>query len=253
VKPRNSSRTSIASRAAPLLALLGLIPSGLFLFWIERHHALPRTWIDFDLPWLDLSTSSTATLCAWNALLLGVAFYFPHSLLARSRITDSLPTPLKRPLYVLAAGGGASLVMGFWQNTGVLVWALPFTPSGMLLASLFGFWLPLGLAAFLPPSRSWKRFLGLEPPLPNEVPLQTDGVYAWVRHPLYLGWIVALLLSPMMSLDRLLFAGVTVAYLAVAIPLEERDLLQRGGQAYREYRKRTPALLPGFKPLKRQS
>ena len=47
-----------------------------------------------------------------------------------------------------------------------------------------------------------------------------------------------------MTGGHLLFAGVTTAYILFGIRIEERDLVQYLGDDYRDYRTRTPALVP---------
>ena len=65
-----------------------------------------------------------------------------------------------------------------------------------------------------------------------------------MRHPLYVGWIVAFWATPTMTLGHLLFAALMTAYMLAAIPLEERDLEAVYGERYRAYRREVPALLP---------
>jgi protein-S-isoprenylcysteine O-methyltransferase Ste14 len=60
-------------------------------------------------------------------------------------------------------------------------------------------------------------------------------VYAWVRHPIYFGWVLAVFGTPHMTGDRLAFAIVSTMYLMVAVPLEERSLRRSFGDAYVRY------------------
>jgi protein-S-isoprenylcysteine O-methyltransferase Ste14 len=65
--------------------------------------------------------------------------------------------------------------------------------------------------------------------------LQIGGPYRWVRHPLYLGWLMATLGAAHMTGDRLLFAGISVFYLIIAVPFEERSLGRSFGEGYARY------------------
>jgi protein-S-isoprenylcysteine O-methyltransferase Ste14 len=72
----------------------------------------------------------------------------------------------------------------------------------------------------------------------------TPLLYRWLRHPLYVGWLMTFWITPAMSVGHLLFAVVMSAYILIAIPMEERDLLRALGEPYRRWRERTPMFVP---------
>ena len=79
------------------------------------------------------------------------------------------------------------------------------------------------------------------------VPLATRGLYGFVRHPLYLGWALFVFAAPEMTATRALFAVVSTAYLAIAIPWEERALIDTFGDAYDAYRRQVKwRMIPGI-------
>jgi protein-S-isoprenylcysteine O-methyltransferase Ste14 len=76
--------------------------------------------------------------------------------------------------------------------------------------------------------------------------LVLTGLYRWVRHPLYTAGLIFIWLTPVMTVNVLAMnAGLTI-YIVVGAIFEERKLLKEYGQAYADYRKRTPMLIPGL-------
>jgi protein-S-isoprenylcysteine O-methyltransferase Ste14 len=77
--------------------------------------------------------------------------------------------------------------------------------------------------------------------------LVTDGLYRYVRHPLYTCGLVIIWLTPIMTWNLLaLIIGLT-GYILIGAYFEERKLLLEFGDAYAEYRQRTPMLVPGLR------
>ena len=187
-----------------------------------------------------------------NVLLLGI-FAVQHSVMARpafkARWTKVVPHSIERSTYVLFASAALILLMVFWQPLPAVLWQVN-NPVGIGLVAL-AFW--LGWAIVLSSTFLINHFdlFGLKqvyeyargkPPAPPvfRVPLY----YRFVRHPIYLGFIIAFWAAPVMSYGHLLFAVATTAYIFIGIFLEEHDLVALFGDQYRAYRRRVSMIVP---------
>ena len=187
-----------------------------------------------------------------DGLLLAL-FAVQHSVMARPGFkrgwTRVVPTAIERSTFVLAASLCLALLFWQWRPVGSVVWDT--SSSGLAIAlivvSLAG-WAIVLLSTFM---IDHADLFGLRQvvsafrgrPIPA-AEFTTPGFYRAVRHPLYLGFIIAFWATPVMTVGHLLFAGATTAYILGAIQLEERDLVAHYGEAYRAYRRRVGMLVP---------
>ena len=187
-----------------------------------------------------------------NAGLLGL-FAIQHSVMARRGFkkvwTKIIPKPIERSTFVLFTCVCLILMFVNWQPMGGIIWDVQDPVGQVVLYSIFALgWLLVLMATFLINHfdlfglrQVWLYLRGKEY---TPVKLVNPWLYKYVRHPLYLGFLLGFWATPTMSIAHLLFAIATTGYILIAIQLEERDLIAEHGQAYANYRREVPMLIP---------
>ncbi len=193
------------------------------------------------------SEASWLAPAAINVTLFSV-FALHHSVLARTgvkrHVTEWAGEALERPLYVWLSSMLFFLCCWAWQPLPGLLyaWPAPWASVGVALQWAGGL-----VTAIAARRLDVLALAGLRPPRASTAqPLETTGLYGWVRHPIYFGWILLVLGAPVMTTTRAAFAAISIAYLVAAVPFEERGLVAQYGETYRAYQRRVRArLVPG--------
>ena len=190
-----------------------------------------------------------------DALLLGL-FAVQHSGMAREGFkkwwTRLIPMPIERSTYVIFASLCLLLLYWLWQPMTNVIWSVQNSVGSAVLRGLFGLgWLIVLSSTFMVSHADLfgLRQVGLFAKGKEYTPIAFKLVafYQHVRHPLYLGFLMAFWATPTMTAGHLLFAFATTGYILIAIQLEERDLVKYLGDPYKAYRERTSMLLPFIK------
>jgi methanethiol S-methyltransferase len=193
-----------------------------------------------------------------NLLLMSI-FAVQHSVMARKQFkqwwTQFVPKSIERSTYVLLASLALVLLFWQWRPIPTVVWDIGNAPIAMAVMGLsFAGWLIVLTSTFL--INHFELFglhqvannlAGRPMPAPR---FRTPLYYNFVRHPIYVGFIIAFWAAPMMTVGHLLFAAVTTAYIVVGILLEEHDLVETFGDDYRRYKNRVSMLVPWRKSVR---
>jgi methanethiol S-methyltransferase len=187
-----------------------------------------------------------------NLVLMSV-FAIQHSVMARPAFkqwwTQFVPASVERTTYVLAASLALALLLWQWRPLPTVVWHIadPGIALAVTILSFIGWFIVLTSTFLINHFELFglhqvaNNFAGR--PMPA-VRFRTPLFYHFVRHPIYLGFIIAFWAAPTMTAGHLLFAAVTTAYILVGIQLEEHDLIAVFGDQYRAYKQRVSMLVP---------
>lgn len=187
-----------------------------------------------------------------NFVLL-IVFAGQHSVMARQGFkrwwTRIIPQSIERSTYVLTSALIMFALFWLWVPIPERVWNINSSASATLLIIVYfvGWGLVL-VSTFLIDhfnlfglSQVFAAWRGRQTTDPK---FHTPFLYKIVRHPLYLGFLLAFWAAPIMTVGHLIFALGTTAYIFIGILLEERDMISLHGDTYRKYRQRVRMILP---------
>ena len=246
LKPRALSRTGkIAALVYSLLSYLFFLLTFLYLMGFIGNVGVPKS--------IDLGSGLTWPWALLVDILLITLFALQHSIMARKSFKDRwrhiIPAPIERATYVLVSSAVLALLCVLWQPIGTLAWKLDSPLAAGLLVSLQWLgWVIVLVATFL---FSHFELFGVKQalapllrPTPVNTAFQTPTLYKVVRHPMYLGFLLAFWATPEMTVGHLVFALTSTIYILIGTQLEEKDLVALFGDKYRRYQKNVAMLLP---------
>ncbi|MDA9439156.1 membrane protein [Bradyrhizobium sp. CCBAU 51745] len=202
---------------------------------------------------IDTGTDTPTAEAVIINLVLMMLFAVQHSVMARPRFkawwTQFVPKPVERSTYVLLASLSLLLLFWLWRPLPSVVWDVASPDLAVTLVTLsFAGWALVFASTFVINHfelfglhQVTNHLVGKEVEPPR---FKTPLFYKFVRHPIYLGFIIAFWAAPTMTAGHLLFAAVTTAYIFVGIALEEHDLVDLFGDEYRQYKQRVSMLIP---------
>ena len=197
---------------------------------------------------LGLNESRTILLDA----CLSLTFFLQHSGMVRKPfrryLAQLIPETFISAVYAISSGFVLCTVILFWQETTYVIATADSSLRILLritfLASIAGFVWGTKALGFFDPLGIKGILKHLHGKGPKEMPMTVKGPYRWVRHPLYLFVLIMIWSCPDLTLDRLLFNILWTAWIYMGALLEERDLVEDFGEAYRQYQSKVPMLIP---------
>jgi methanethiol S-methyltransferase len=188
-----------------------------------------------------------------------VLFGLQHSLMARDGfkqwLVRNIPAGLERATYVHGSNLTLWPVLLFWQPIPTVLVDLTAVRPLMVAIYWLG-WLIVLLSSLnidllelwgLRQAWSWSRGEVYQPP-----PFKENWLYRRVRHPIYLGLLLAFWSTPYLTAGHALFASCMSAYVFIGAWFEERDLVRKHGQSYRDYQRDVPAYMPALTGRRRR-
>jgi protein-S-isoprenylcysteine O-methyltransferase Ste14 len=201
---------------------------------------------------IDSGVQGPIAMAVITNILLMTLFGLQHSVMARPEFKDwwtrIVPQPIERSTFVLATNIVLITIFTQWQPITSVVWSVGGGGATILTAAFWIGWLVVLASTFVINHfdlfglrQVYLEFKGRDY---THLPFATRYFYRFVRHPLYLGFLIAMWMTPVMTVGHLLFAAGMTSYILIAIRLEERDLVRFLGSDYQDYQGKVPMLIP---------
>ena len=216
---------------------------------------------DFGVP---KSISDGEPTTVWSAILVDAGlvglFGLHHSITARASFkrwwTKLIPAPIERATYLYMTSIMMAIVIIQWQPIPISIWNVQSSWAiGAIYAVYLGIWAMMlaatfhfGHFGFFGLEQAWINFRRVPP---KSSTMTARYLYAMVRHPISLGWMITPLIMPHLTVGHLVFAAANFVYILLATPFEEADLIGALGNPYRDYCNKVRAFVP-FLPPQRQ-
>ena len=208
---------------------------------------------------VNVASALAPQLPAWAAIVFNMGLVavwgFQHTFMAspdfKAWWTNYMPASIERSTYlVFVAAMTAGLIL-FWVPVDGVIYDVSGSVLGwILLGSFFFGWAFLLFSTFL---INHFHLFGLEQAYrmvsktqSKKETFRTPLFYKLVRHPMMLGILISLWSAPEMSINRLVLNLSMTVYILVGVYFEEKTLVADLGEEYEEYRRTTPALIPGM-------
>ncbi|MFZ5571277.1 MAG: methyltransferase family protein [Thermodesulfobacteriota bacterium] len=199
---------------------------------------------------IDLGLDEPANL--YVNTLLCLLFFFQHSLMVRSSfrnwLSGFIPRDHLSAVFSIFSGLFLLILMLFWQKStsfqveldGAAYWFMRV----LFWLSIIGFYITSRFLRPFDPFGIREIAIHLQGKTPRESFFTVRGSYRWVRHPLYLFCLLMIWAQVSVTTDRLVFNSLWTLWIITGTFLEERDLVASFGDAYRNYQRSVPMLIP---------
>jgi len=236
-----------------LQVILGLIPSGLLLDWIQfncRHPLLEFA----NLPVYDLHLKNP-TKALFNISLFFI-FGLTHTGLAQIKVVNFLNKfAPPRSVFMIVTGLACLFIIAFWQPIeNSEIWVLPFFDMKTnKILQFVAFYLIYSAIPFIIKPFGILEFFGFKQLFVDNITkpeikpvLLKTGFYSISRHPMYTFTLLSFIISPIVDWNRILVVVACSIYLYFGVPIEEKKLRALFGKDYEVYQKEVPQIIPNI-------